>query len=103
MTSAWNSAMIDLATPAWSQQAPLGQGGSMQALRFAAATVLVLATFAASPRVRAAEVKIDRAQRFQTIDGFGFFGAHDVWWGQAKDMANAAWFDMVIGASASTP
>jgi glucuronoarabinoxylan endo-1,4-beta-xylanase len=68
----------------------------MQALRFAAVTVLALATFVASPRVRAAEVKIDRAQRFQTIDGFGFFGAHDVWWGQAKDMANPAWFDLVI-------
>jgi glucuronoarabinoxylan endo-1,4-beta-xylanase len=69
----------------------------MQVLRFAAATVLVLVTFAASPRAGAAEVKIDRTQRSQTIDGFGFFGAHDVWWGETKDMVNAAWFDMVIG------
>jgi MYXO-CTERM domain-containing protein len=55
-----------------------------------------LAALTATVEVRAATLTIDRAQRAQTIDGFGFFGAHDVWWGAAKDMANAAWFDAVI-------
>jgi glucuronoarabinoxylan endo-1,4-beta-xylanase len=30
-------------------------------------------------------------QTYQVIDGFGFFGAHDVWRGNAADMWNDAW------------
>jgi O-glycosyl hydrolase len=50
----------------------------------------------ASPNAWAAQVTIDRTQRSQTIDGFGFFGAHDVWWGQPADLVNTAWFDAVV-------
>jgi len=45
---------------------------------------------------RAAQVTIDRTQRWQTIDGFGFFGAHDVWWHKPEDQVNSAWFDAVV-------
>jgi glucuronoarabinoxylan endo-1,4-beta-xylanase len=38
-------------------------------------------------------VEITRAQKFQTIDGFGFFGAQDVWWGSAANMYSDAWAD----------
>lgn len=68
----------------------------MRRARIATGALLALTTLAVGSRAPAAEVKIDRSQRFQTIDGFGFFGAHDVWWGETKNMANAAWFDMVI-------
>jgi glucuronoarabinoxylan endo-1,4-beta-xylanase len=56
----------------------------------------VLVTLASSSTARAAEVDVDRATTHQTIDGFGFFGAHDVWWGSAADMADEAWVRLVI-------
>ena len=39
-------------------------------------------------------VAIDQNRTFQTIDGFGFFGAKDAWWRQ--DMWDSAWGDKVI-------
>lgn len=42
----------------------------------------------------AVTVSIDRNSTFQTIDGFGFFGAKDAWWRQ--DMWDTAWGDKVI-------
>lgn len=39
---------------------------------------------------------IDQATTFQTIDGFGFFGAYDVWWNSANNMWNDAWGEKVI-------
>jgi O-glycosyl hydrolase len=39
-------------------------------------------------------ISIDKATKYQTIDGFGFFGAYDVWWG--KTMWNDAWGEKVI-------
>jgi O-glycosyl hydrolase len=36
-------------------------------------------------------VDITRAEKFQHIDGFGFFGAQDVWWGAANNMYSDAW------------
>ena len=65
-------------------------------LRLVASMSLALLLFAATANVQAAQVTIDRTQRSQTIDGFGFFGAHDVWWGQPADLVNAAWFDAVV-------
>ncbi len=62
-------------------------------------TPLAPATFAllfAATNARAAQVTIDRTQRWQTIDGFGFFGAHDVWWHKPQDQVNSAWFDAVV-------
>ncbi len=41
-------------------------------------------------------VSIDKATTYQTVDGFGFFGAHDVWWGSAGNMWNDAWGEKVI-------
>jgi len=41
-------------------------------------------------------VSIDKSIRYQTIDGFGFFGAADVWWGSAANMWNDAWGEKVI-------
>ena len=41
-------------------------------------------------------VEITRAQKFQTIDGFGFFGAQDVWWGSAANMYSDAWAELVL-------
>jgi O-glycosyl hydrolase len=66
----------------------------MHQLRLVASVWLTLLLFAA--KVQAAQVTIDRTQRSQTIDGFGFFGAHDVWWGQPQDLVNTAWFDAVV-------
>lgn len=41
-------------------------------------------------------IRIDRSQKFQKIDGFGFFGAKDVWWGDAKNLYSDAWATQVI-------
>lgn len=40
-------------------------------------------------------VTIDKATRYQTIDGFGFFGAADVWWA-SQNLWNDAWGDKII-------
>jgi glucuronoarabinoxylan endo-1,4-beta-xylanase len=42
-----------------------------------------------------ADVTIDRATKYQSIEGFGFFGAADVWKNQAT-VLNATWSQMVI-------
>jgi glucuronoarabinoxylan endo-1,4-beta-xylanase len=60
------------------------------------ATVLSLALVAVASSAQAAEVTVDRSTTYQTIDGFGFFGAHDVWWGSAADMVNEDWVRLVI-------
>jgi O-glycosyl hydrolase len=41
-------------------------------------------------------VSIDRNTKFQNMDGFGFFGAQDVWWGAANNMYSDAWATQVI-------
>ncbi len=38
---------------------------------------------------------IDKSVKYQTIDGFGFFGANDVWWA-SKNLWNDAWGDKII-------
>lgn len=40
-------------------------------------------------------VNVDRSVKYQTIEGFGFFGAYDVWWGSGA-MWNDAWGDKII-------
>jgi glucuronoarabinoxylan endo-1,4-beta-xylanase len=67
----------------------------MRLLRPIAPASFALLWFAAA-NAQAAQVTIDRTQRMQTIDGFGFFGAHNVWWGQPQDMVNPAWVDAVV-------
>lgn len=41
-------------------------------------------------------ITIDKSTKYQTIEGFGFFGAADVWWGAAESMWNDAWGEKVI-------
>jgi O-glycosyl hydrolase len=41
-------------------------------------------------------VTVDRNTQYQTIDGFGFFGAQDDWWGAAGDLWSDDWGTMVI-------
>jgi len=42
------------------------------------------------------EIVIDKNINYQTINGFGFFGGNDVWWGSASSMWNDAWGEKVI-------
>lgn len=46
----------------------------------------------------AAEITIDRADKRQTIDGFGFFGPMRFWWAStnASDFYTDAWLEMII-------
>lgn len=41
-------------------------------------------------------VTIDRSEKYQTIDGFGFFGAKGVWWDNASALYSDAWAEQVI-------
>lgn len=41
-------------------------------------------------------ITIDKTIKYQTIEGFGFFGAADVWWAGAGLMWNDAWGEKVI-------
>lgn len=41
-------------------------------------------------------VTIDLSTQYQTIEGFGFFGAQDDWWGNASDLWSDAWGTQVI-------
>jgi O-glycosyl hydrolase len=45
----------------------------------------------------ATQITIDHSQTYQTIEGFGFFGARDKWWGGADDLYSDAWAERVIG------
>lgn len=66
-------------------------------MRTARATSLAsLALVAATSSAQAAEVTLDRSATAQSIEGFGFFGAHDVWWGSDADMVSEEWVRLVI-------
>jgi chitodextrinase/O-glycosyl hydrolase len=41
-------------------------------------------------------ITINKGTQFQTIDGFGFFGAQDVWWSNPSDLWSDSWGDQVI-------
>ncbi len=43
-----------------------------------------------------ADVTIDRTKKYQTIEGFGFFGGADVWWDGPAAVLDNAWSAMVI-------
>ena len=45
--------------------------------------------------IASADVTIDRATKYQSIEGFGFFGAADAWRNQAT-VLNTTWSQMVI-------
>ena len=46
------------------------------------------------PELSLVTIDVDNTTQYQTIDGFGFFGAYDVWWG--SNMWNDSWGDKVI-------
>jgi glucuronoarabinoxylan endo-1,4-beta-xylanase len=62
-----------------------------------ATAATISATFKAIDLGPPVSILIDKTTTYQTIDGFGFFGAHDVWWGSASNMWNDAWGEKVIG------
>ncbi len=41
-------------------------------------------------------ITLNNSLKYQTIDGFGFFGGYDVWWGATSNMWNDAWGEKVI-------
>ena len=53
-------------------------------------------TSAAGGAVGTPNVTIDRSKELQTIEGFGFFGAQDDWWGNASNLWSDAWGTLVI-------
>lgn len=48
------------------------------------------------PLLEKAAITIDKSVKYQTIEGFGFFGAADVWWADAGSVWNDAWGEKVI-------
>lgn len=48
------------------------------------------------PVTTSVAIAVDKAVKYQTIQGFGFFGGHDVWWANATDVWNQAWGEKVI-------
>jgi len=47
------------------------------------------------PVIKESIIIIDKSVKYQSIDGFGFFGANDVWWA-SQNLWNEAWADKVI-------
>ncbi len=84
---------------AWYEDAGLGTAWS-----FASDTVQADMTLYAQwvDTSGATVVAVDRTTKYQTIDGFGFFGAKDVWWGSASDMVDDAWVAQVLGDLGAT-
>lgn len=69
-----------------------GRRVSRAALAFCAAGFALLGGASAY----AATVTVDLARKQQTIEGFGFFGAHDVWWSSSEQMVDPAWVEMIV-------
>jgi MYXO-CTERM domain-containing protein len=49
-----------------------------------------------SSTVSAAELQVERSEKHQTIEGFGFFGGADVWWGTNESVLNPEWAAKMI-------
>jgi glucuronoarabinoxylan endo-1,4-beta-xylanase len=63
--------------------------------RLALGAVLAACVAFARPAA-SATVHVDRATHHQTIEGFGFFGARDVWWSDRGKLVDPAWASLVI-------
>ncbi len=65
-------------------------------LTMPAAAASVTATYKTQPSGVA--LSINKNTKHQTIDGFGFFGARDVWWGSANaaHFYSDAWLDRIV-------
>jgi glucuronoarabinoxylan endo-1,4-beta-xylanase len=48
------------------------------------------------PALPKVTVNIDKSVKYQTIEGFGFFGANDNWWKDAAILWNDAWAEKAI-------
>ncbi|WP_373496509.1 InlB B-repeat-containing protein [Aquiflexum sp.] len=61
--------------------------------------VVVNATYRTFNAQNIVNVSADFSSKFQTMEGFGFFGARDVWWGNANaaHFHSDAWLEMIIG------
>jgi O-glycosyl hydrolase len=65
--------------------------------RYSVAIGILACVCAVGPRrALAVEVTIDRSTTYQTIEGFGFFGAMDDWWGTPSNLVNDAWATQVL-------
>jgi O-glycosyl hydrolase len=65
-------------------------------LTMPAAAVSVTATYKDQPS--GVSLSVNKNTKHQTIDGFGFFGARDVWWGSsnAAHFYSDAWLDRIV-------
>ena len=70
--------------------------GMVTTLTMPSRDVQVTATYETIDLGDPVTLTIDQSTTYQTIDGFGFFGAYDVWWGSSGNMWNDAWGEMVI-------
>lgn len=41
-------------------------------------------------------IRVDRTTKYQTVEGFGFFGAQGVWWGPSAGLVSQDWVRMAI-------
>ena len=60
------------------------------------AAALLTAFITGGATARAADLTINRATTYQTMEGFGFFGAADVWWSSASAVLDQTWTEKVI-------
>ena len=63
------------------------------------ANVVINATYRTIDAQNVMDISADISNTFQTMEGFGFFGARDVWWANdnADHYYDDAWLEMVIG------
>ena len=66
----------------------------MTTLRCAALTCSAVTLLLVASAAHAADATVDRSSQYQTIEGFGFFGAHNKWWG--SELVDEDWTRFVI-------
>lgn len=64
--------------------------------RHRSALAILVAVTVGAASADAAELTVDRAKTYQTIEGFGFFGGADVWWSSASAVLDQTWTQKVI-------
>jgi O-glycosyl hydrolase len=65
-------------------------------IRLSVVSALALSWSCGGRKTSTPEVTIDVGTQYQTIDGFGFFGAMDTWWQEAAGLYSADWGNLVI-------
>jgi glucuronoarabinoxylan endo-1,4-beta-xylanase len=74
----------------------IGGGGTGGGIAGRGGTIGAAGNGGGAGSIANANVTIDRNTQYQTIDGFGFFGAQDNWWGAPSDLWSDAWGTLVI-------